>query len=204
MTDRLLDWPGCQNARDFGGMRTRDGNVIRHGAIARSGALDRISEGYVTVIDLRNEVERPDGLSSLHMPLDGTEDREFWNVWEQRPEFGTPYYYRPFLDRFPGRAAQVVQAIATAPPGGVVFHCQGGRDRTGLISILLLSALGVEPAEIAADYALSTREPELDRVYERRGTTPEQAVLDLLEEIDVHEHIEGVDVDALRARAVEP
>ena len=204
MTDRGLDWPGCPNARDLGGLRTRDGRRVRRGALARCGNLDRIPEGYVTVIDLRNDDERPPGLTSLHLPLDGIEDRTFWDDWDDRAEFGTVFYYQPFLEHFRGRAAQVVQAIVDAPPGGVVVHCGAGRDRTGLIVLLVLAALDVLPEEIAEDYALSAREPELDAVYERRGTTPEQAVLDLLDELDLERHLAGVDVAALRARLLEP
>jgi protein-tyrosine phosphatase len=50
-----------------------------------------------------------------------------------------------------------LRAIAEAAPGGVVFHCGGGRDRTGLIALLLLALADVEPNEIVADYELSNR-----------------------------------------------
>ena len=192
------------NARDLGGLRTRHGRSVRPGALARGGALSGTPEPYVTVIDLRNDDEREPGADSLHLPLDGIEDRAFWDRWEFRPEFGTVYYYLPFLEHFPGRAARVVQAIVDAPPGGVVFHCQSGRDRTGLIAILVLAALDVLPEEIAADYARSTRTPDLDEVYAGRGTTPERAVLDLLAGLDLERHLAGVDVPALRARLLEP
>ncbi len=216
MSERCLEWDGCLNVRDLGGLRTRSGAVVRRGALVRADTVDRLSptgwealraHGVKTVVDLRNDDERAKASpESLHMPLDGVEDRTFWDVWWHTPEFGTPYYYRPFLEHFPGRAAGVVQAIATAPPGGVLFHCQGGRDRTGLIAILVLAALDVEPAEIAEDYALSVErlppEPELAAVFERRGRTPREAVLNLLDEIDVHEHLHGVDLDALKRRAL--
>jgi hypothetical protein len=71
---------------------------------------------------------RPESIETVNIPLDVTEDREFWNVWETGPQFATPLYYRPHLERFPERNAEVVRAIALAQPGGVVFHCQGGRD----------------------------------------------------------------------------
>src|SRR5215211_7305517 len=169
--DRHLDWDGCTNVRDLGGLRTADGRAIRRGAIVRADALDRLSavgwaaleaHGVRTVIDLRNDDERgddaaprPAGLTSVHLPLDGVEDTEFWKDWHGRPEFGTPIYYRPFLDRFPDRTAAVFRAIARAEPGGVAIHCGIGRDRTGLIVVLLLALAGVGPEEIARDYGLS-------------------------------------------------
>src|SRR5829696_10122271 len=92
--DRRLDWDGCTNVRDLGGLRTADGRLIRRGAIVRADALDRLSaagwaaleaHGVRTVIDLRNDDERgedgaprPAGLTTVHLPLDGVEDTEFW------------------------------------------------------------------------------------------------------------------------------
>ena len=92
----------------------------------------------------RDLAPRPAGLTTLHLPLDGVEDMEFWKDWHGRPEFGTPLYYRPFLDHFPERTAAVFTAIARAEPGGVAVHCGIGRDRTGLIAILLLALAGAE------------------------------------------------------------
>ena len=43
MTDRHLDWDGCPNVRDLGGLRTADGGRIRHGALVRADALDRLT-----------------------------------------------------------------------------------------------------------------------------------------------------------------
>jgi hypothetical protein len=86
------------------------------------------------------------------LPLDGREDTEFWGPQAIAPQFGTPLYYRPHLERMPERSAAVLRAIAHAPPGGVAFHCVGGRDRTGQISILLLALVGAEPEAIVSDY----------------------------------------------------
>jgi protein-tyrosine phosphatase len=44
-----------------------------------------------------------------------------------------------------------------AGPGALpaVFHCSAGKDRTGVLSALILAFLGVPDAVIAEDYALS-------------------------------------------------
>ena len=49
----------------------------------------------------------------------------------------------------------MITALARAPEGGVVFHCQVGRDRTGLTALVLLALVGVEPEAIAQDYQQS-------------------------------------------------
>jgi protein tyrosine/serine phosphatase len=233
--DRHLHWDGCGNVRDLGGLRTRDGRRIRHGAIVRADALDRLSaagwaaleaHGVRTVIDLRNDDERgqdlaprPPGLTTLHLPLDGVEDTEFWKDWHGRPEFGTPIYYRPFLEHFPARTAAVFTAIARAAPGGVAVHCGIGRDRTGLITIMLLTLAGVGIDDITADYALSEPRviaqlqrlgaPEyLDEVgafYAREGITAAEVIEALLAELDVEAYLRAArvtdeDLAAIRAR----
>ena len=224
LQDRHLDWDGCANVRDLGGLRTGDGGEIRRGAIVRADALDRLSadgwaaleaHGVRTVIDLRNDDElaadrapRPAALTTLHLPLDGVEDTEFWKQWHERPEFGTPIYYRPFLDHFPERTAAVFTAIARAEPGGVAIHCGIGRDRTGLIAIMLLALAGVGVEEIAADYALSEDRVPFGRVgtfYEDNGTSAAEVIAGLLAGLDVEGYLRAAgvsagDLAAIRAR----
>jgi protein tyrosine/serine phosphatase len=222
--NRHLQWDDCANVRDLGGLRTRDGGTIRPGAIVRGDALDRLSaagwaaleaHGVRTVIDLRNDDEigadlspRPGGLTTVHLPLDGVEDTEFWKDWHGRPEFGTPIYYRPFLDHFPERTAGVFTAIARADPGGVAVHCGIGRDRTGLITILLLTLAGVRIEDITADYALSEDRVPFGGVgtfYEHRGITAATVIAELLQGLDVETYLRAAgvsdaDLSAIRAR----
>src|SRR5215217_2076972 len=156
---RHLEWEGCFNVRDLGGLPVKGGGTTRWGAVVRADALDEltaagwaalVAHGVRTVIDLRNDDERhedaaprPPEVTTVHLPLDAVEDREFWDVWDSGPQFGTPLYYGPHLERFPERSARVVAAIAEAPPGGVAFHCGGGRDRAGQIAMLVLALVGV-------------------------------------------------------------
>jgi hypothetical protein len=65
------------------------------------------------------------------------------------------------------RCAAAVAAVADARPGGVLVHCTIGRDRTGLVSLLLLALVGVAPADIADDYELSN--PRLEPLRDRSG-----------------------------------
>jgi hypothetical protein len=164
-----------------------------------------------TVIDLRNDDERPPGLESIHIPLDAMEDREFWDVWENGWQFGTPLYYRPHLERHPERSAAVINAIAAAPPGGVVFHCGRGRDRTGQISILLLSLADVEPEAIAEDYALSAERlppgeaQRIERYLREEGKTLREVALETVRAIDAEEVLRSggateAELDAVRER----
>ena len=220
---RDLDWDGCRNVRDLGGLPTADGGRIRRGALVRADSLERLTaggwaaleaHGVRTVIDLRNHDElgddaapRPDGVTTIHLPLDGMEDTEFWDQWVDRPEFGTPHYYGPWLERFPDRAARVLAAIAQAEPGGVAYHCMGGRDRTGLVTMLVLAAAGVPPEAVAEDYALSNEnipDAVIAAFYEELGTTPAAVAAEVMAGVDASRYLGPEDVAALRERVLEP
>jgi len=237
MADRHLAWEGLYNARDLGGLATLDGGLTRRGAIVRSDSLQNLEArgweeveayGVRTVIDLRDESEigadaapRPESIETVNIPLDVTEARDFWDVWGNGPQFATPLYYGPHLERFPERSARVIKAIATARPGGVAFHCQGGRDRAGQISMLVLALAGVEPAAIAADYALSDERlrplylsrgeedegPKVAAYLREQGTTASALIVELLAVLDVEATLlraglEPRDLVALRRRLV--
>jgi protein-tyrosine phosphatase len=212
---RRLNWEGCANVRDLGGLRTEDGRETVWGAVARGDTPDNltpagwdalIAHGVRTIVDLRNDDERtadairPAEIATVHVPLDGVEDTEFWAEWGTGPQFGTPLYYRPHLDRFPERNARAIAAVAQAEPGGVLIHCVGGTDRAGQIAMLLLALVGVAPEEIAADYVLSGDDQA--EFLASRGTSSTEVILSTLAEIDVEAYLLASGVRASELAAV--
>jgi protein-tyrosine phosphatase len=204
------------NARDLGGLPTTDGCETRRGAVIRADSVDGLTPagwealrnyGIRTIVDLRNDDERaeraqlPDGIDVVHVPLDRLdEDPEFWDDWMHGPQFATPLYYAPFLERFPHSLGEALDAIEAARPGGVLVHCVGGRDRTGLVAIAVLAAAGVEREAIADDYVrASERAPTADASLERflaeRGTSARALVTELVDKL-------AFDRPVLRARLV--
>ncbi|MFI9814602.1 tyrosine-protein phosphatase [Saccharothrix variisporea] len=227
MIDRHLPWDGCYNARDLGGLPAGD-RLTRRGAVVRSDAPDRLSaEGWAavrahgvrTILDLRNPSERgpePAGFTVLHVPIDDEDDVEMWTeIWESGIN-GTPLYFRPVLERKAHLLAEAVTAVAEAEPGGVLVHCAAGRDRTGLVSMLLLALVGVAPEDIADDYELSTARlapgfaalgmpdqgPYIEMALAAKGVTAREAVLSVLADHDVEELLDlpGPTLAALRER----
>jgi protein-tyrosine phosphatase len=212
---RRLDWPGSFNVRDLGGLPTADGRQTLRGAVVRADSLERLSaagwealsaHGVRTVIDLRNDDERgrdgaprPSSLITLNLELDQITDSDFWAEWEHGPQFATPLYYRAHFERFPERSAAVIAAIARAQPGGVVFHCVRGRDRTGQIAIVLLALAGVTADVITADYLLShdalsalsaaaglpDEGLELQAFLAARGTTAAELIAETISALDI-------------------
>ncbi|MEC3891181.1 tyrosine-protein phosphatase [Nocardiopsis sp. LDBS1602] len=160
----------------------------------------------------------PPGMNRLEIPLDHVEDVEFWKDINGRGLNGSPLYFRPFLDRKAERCAAVVTALARSEPGGVLFHCGAGRDRTGLIGLLLLALAEVEPDSIADDYEISTEAlkplfaamgkedqgPLIASLLADRGLTLRDSVLAALEDLDAEALLleAGVaDDDLARVRA---
>jgi protein tyrosine/serine phosphatase len=166
---RILGWEGCFNARDLGGYRTEHGRETRRGAIVRSDTPSRLTEsgraallehGIRSIVDLRKPDETdlhpnpfaepgPHGIAytviSLVDPAKAPLDEDITLADD----------YKGMIDRYQATIAQIVTTIAEAPPGGVMIHCMAGKDRTGIISALLLALVGVPKEVIAADYALT-------------------------------------------------
>lgn len=167
--DRRLAWEGLLNARDLGGYPTADGHETRWGSVVRSDNLTALTQagqaalvayGVRSIIDLR----RPHEVDEFPNPfaVRDTHAISYTNIPFQDPaapedvESETlAFVYKAMLDQYSKRVAAVMTAIADAPDGGVLVHCMGGKDRTGLVSAFLLSLVGVAPETIAADYALS-------------------------------------------------
>ncbi len=173
--ERELTWKGCLNVRDLGGHSTQDGAETRYRSIVRADSLHQLTEegwqsavdyGIRTVVDLRMDEERegepPAGapVDLLHISLFDDDKAVFEEIEaaaEAAPDVATATreVYLLFLEHFKANVAAAIRAVANAPEGGVVVHCMGGKDRTGLVTALLLSLAGVDDEQIAADYALS-------------------------------------------------
>jgi hypothetical protein len=199
-----------------------DGRETAWGAVVRGDTPDNLTpagwdalmaHGIRTIVDLRNDDERvadaarPGEIATVHVALDGAEDTEFWSEWGTGPQFGTPLYYRPHLQRFPERNARAIAAVAQAEPGGVLIHCVGGKDRAGQIAVLLLALAGVAPDEIAADYCLSGDDQA--EFLASRGTSSTELILAMLAELDVEDYLltSGVgpsELAAVRDRMLPP
>jgi hypothetical protein len=165
----------------------------------------------------------PDGMRREHVPLDDAEDVGFWRMLNLSRLNGTPLYYRRFLEHKADRCAAAVAAVARAAPGGVIIHCGAGRDRTGLLTLLLLAVLNVTPDAIAADYELSIEPlrslaarmgradegPAIARILAEHRTTAREAVLAIVERFDAETYLRSAglgtsDFAALRQRLLEP
>jgi hypothetical protein len=237
--NRHLDWEGCFNARDLGGLDTADGRQTRWRAVVRSDAIDGLTaagwaavraHGVRTIVDLRTPEERqaqPDGrpadLTTVPVPLeDYTVDADFWRQWRDSGLWATPLYFQAFLERFPARVAAAVAAVVTASPGAVIVHCGAGRDRTQLVTLVLLAIAGVTPDAIADDHELSAERvpalfaslgrpddgPTIRRMLAERDTTARAVIRATVASFDPDTYLRSAgltdgDLSAIRARLLD-
>lgn len=168
-TDRRIPFELVFNARDLGGIRVGQDQVVRRGLVYRADGVHRLDGadlevaralGLRTVIDLRTrgELERgrfPEALevSWHHLPLITT-------MWSERGfvagDGPVPFLRDRYLEMLvEGRdhLPLAVSLVADASP--TLFHCAAGKDRTGVLAALILGLLGATADDIAADYHLS-------------------------------------------------
>ena len=224
--NRLLTWDGCNNIRDLGGLKTSDGRKTRWGAVVRSDHPAKLTadgwsalyaHGIRTIISLRTHglvekdyldtTPRLANITAIDAAIEDFTDAEFVKQWVDTGLWSTPLYYRDALQRWPERHVAVIRAIAQAQPGGVLFHCKRGHDRTGIITLLLLALVGVSPDDIVADYALSI-DPEREEMLAREHTTTRETILATLASLDIDNYLRAgglsqIDLDTVRARLLE-
>ncbi|HET8795589.1 MAG TPA: tyrosine-protein phosphatase [Arthrobacter sp.] len=236
--DRIVTWDGIFNARDLGGLRTGTGTTA-FATFYRTARLECLTDlgwqqlydaGVRTIVDLRNEDERIrrdtdpvidqnalPAVTVVSCPTEDQSDPEFMRICG--PYLDSPEYYMENLRRWPEKFAAVFRAMAEVRDGAIVFHCAGGRDRTGMISMMLLLLAGVEHDDIVVDYELSVRdvneyfkaskhpkeaprtEPELTTALEQRTTAMRQ----LFSGFDVERYLldaglTAAELQAIRAR----
>ena len=227
--DRVLPWTGCRNVRDLGGLPLRGGGITRFKAIVRAdhpnnlspaGWASLVEHGIRTIVtlitdgvDASHQLLHPPPLElrTVTVAVEDLNDREFKTRWADNGLWGTPLYWADALTRWPARHAAAVRAVAQAEPGGVLIHCGRDHDRTGVVSLLMLSLAGVEPAAIAADSELSqrtlppTESEAFARIMSEHRTTARDAVLQVLDTVPIEATLRlgGLsdnDVTRLRAR----
>jgi len=229
---RTLNVDGLVNARDLGGLRRVDGTTTPRGVFYRSENVDGVTPagweqiyqtGIRTIVDLREPSERasdrngrPSWIHTETVELNGLANDEFWRDYLPNGLARTALYFLPHLEAMPNRAVSALSAIVSAPPGGVLFHCVRGRDRTGMISLLLLSAVNTDPEEIVNDYLETVRrgdwraawsyenneEAAIEAFCQSLGTSTENAFRAALAALDLRGVLSTADVSPVVEEAL--
>ena len=182
MPERTLPLEGCVNFRDLGGYRTRDGQVVGWRRLFRADGLNRLTEAdrdllsqleLATVIDLRTTLEAEERgrfpveevpVRYVDLPL-----TDVLPAPDELPEWGEASYVASRYARMVSEGAPVlteaIDVLASTGSLPAVVHCSAGKDRTGVLSAIVLAFLDVPDETIVEDYALSA--VAMDRLLER-------------------------------------
>lgn len=170
VAERLLPLEQGSNFRDIGGYPAAGGKHVRWGLIYRSGGQPMLtpndltqikSLGLTHLVDLRSSEERvlaPSRIEgvpyqaigySMSSLLKGNNPSNGEGVYRTMPTMLAPHLKLVFADLL-------------NRDGAIAYNCSAGQDRTGFVTAMILSALGVPRVVILTDYHLSTdyRRPE--------------------------------------------
>lgn len=162
------------NVRELGGYPTTGGHTTAYQQLLRADDLHELTEkdqvymkqyGVKTIIDLRGASE----LAVAPNPFAIDEDMEYINIPLIQEDVGAPHMaeqlqladdeflsnmYVSLLQRSTAEVKAVFEIIAKSE-GVTVFHCSAGKDRTGVIAMLLLGLVNVERSDLIANYMVT-------------------------------------------------
>jgi protein tyrosine/serine phosphatase len=198
-----IDLEGAVNVRDLGGLPTDDGGATVAGRLLRADNLQDLSPsdvkrlvqdiGLTTVVDLRSSAELASegpapldavpGVRHAHHPVipelgsatDAVAEALLLKQSQDRSRFPsdpTCGHYLGYLEDRPDQVVAAVRSIAH-DEGTALVHCAAGKDRTGVVVALALTAAGVRPPAVVADYAATGERTEA--VLSRLSRSPTYA-----------------------------
>lgn len=178
MFNRSITLQGTKNTRDLGGLITTTGHTTNLGVFIRSDSIANLTpEDFIclkrrdlkTIIDMRTKNEAytipsyiiADKTISYHwIPVElAARNKEYDSLSE---------VYINVLEDQSGTFREIFNCLSSAA-GLCMFNCNGGKDRTGIISMLLLDIAGVELSCIIEDYmqTKTNMEPTFTKLRQR-------------------------------------
>ncbi|TDE15692.1 tyrosine-protein phosphatase [Dyadobacter psychrotolerans] len=179
VANRHFDFKNTVNFRDLGGLVTRDGKTVRWGKIYRSDNLSKLDAGdyqkfndlhIATVMDLRTDHEiigkedrLPANVTYIHTPT--VTDREGQiaqlrkkvlngAISEEQAKEQTIRFYEDAVTVNLDSMRSIIHRILDSEQP-VLYHCSAGKDRTGIVSALILAILKVDRDTIVNEFLMS-------------------------------------------------
>ena len=164
-----LPLKAAYNVRDLGGYAGDNRKPTKYHAFLRTDNLENITKedieflknyGVTVAIDLRGEeeaVEHPnpfkfdDDVNYINIPfiVDGIMDVRM----QKEVGFHVPGFYQDLIDSH--EKVYEIMTFILKQKGCVLFHCMAGKDRTGVVAMLLLGICGVAKEDIIANYQVT-------------------------------------------------
>ena len=173
---RRLELEGVYNIRELGGYYINADTVTKWGVFLRSANLATVTAndrdmlynyGVRTVVDLTSIGESASLIGA---------DKRFNLMQIPLVDFNkfSGSFYLAIIEIFPQYVKEVFNVFAEHINNGVIlFHCQSGKDRTGIIAMLLLLIAGASELDVLADYIIS---PTYLRPVARKRKEPFESI----------------------------
>lgn len=174
---RWRDIDGISNFRDVGGWKTKDNLYIKQGLIYRCANTSNVTElgkrqikdlQIDTIFDLRSVTEYKkrgglyiEGVNCLNIPIYSNQDLSPQAIALHYKNLLTSWYtykyvYRDILTVGKKAFIEFFTYLRDNPNKPIIFNCHAGKDRTGVMAMLLLLVLNVDYHTIAKEYELTT------------------------------------------------
>lgn len=176
---RILPIEGGYNFRDLGGIKTENKTQIKPNHLIRTDELSQLSDNDLdylahlnvkTVIDFRTKDERTHSVdkvpsstvNEIHLDIMAAN----MNAFLQKIQSGQTDYknmlHHFYTDLVTSHNAikeyqSFFKVLQNKENCSVIYHCTAGKDRTGVATALIMSALNVSREDILYDYLLSNQ-----------------------------------------------
>lgn len=183
-TPVVLPLKKVRNPRDLGGYIGYQGRKVKMHRLLRSGKISDLDAhdiqflqeyGLSKIIDLRSPKERskcPDsniaGVEHLDFSLsvdDNTNGgkKDMSKVFElyRHDQYAgfkmmcERYKSHVMKEHAQNSVRKILEVLANTKDGAVLYHCSEGKDRTGIVTVVILHLLGVDMETIRQDYLYS-------------------------------------------------
>lgn len=153
-----------ENMRDIGGYYISNNKTVKSGKIIRTNLITQLEEkdikkikdmGFSTVIDLRSdeEIKRKKGIFA--------DDKDFtFKHICIKGNGRLPERENTIIDTYmemlegKDQIKEIFETLCESK-GGIIYYCNAGKDRTGVVTALILKLLGVDEQDIILDYVAS-------------------------------------------------
>jgi protein-tyrosine phosphatase len=164
----------CPNFRQQGGYQSRSGGTIKHNLLFRSGSLAELSDSDLQrladlnlsiIIDFRRDSEVQQ--NPYHLPANLADKQKQLTVapgslaaaFEKGCATHSAQYMidvnRTLALDHKEVFSDFLHEVLNVEDGGLLFHCNAGKDRTGIAAALILMALDIPREQIIEDYLLT-------------------------------------------------
>ncbi len=189
---RILSIPGSLNTRDLGGLPLEGGGETQFGRIIRGPGVDHLGQpgvdALINQVGITRELDLRDMMSGRHGPesllAQQVEDHQHIPANEPQVIDDLPQFFAYDHDWDHGgfyvgllsdtqKMTPIFGLLADDSERPTYLHCSMGKDRAGMVSAVVLSAVGVKREAVVEDYALTGRDTQ--KWYDHRIEESEHA-----------------------------